>query len=75
MNAYLQLPFDDDSQKLVKVNTHKGLFKFKRLPFGVSAAPAIFQCYMETILRCQPGTAVYLDDILISVALSVAPIH
>ena len=36
--AYLQLQLDDDSKKLVTVNTHRGLFQYNRLPFGVSAA-------------------------------------
>ena len=65
-NAYLQLPLDEDSQKLVTIHTHKGLFKYHRLPFGVSTAPAIFQRCMETISRGQTGVSVYLDDILIT---------
>ena len=39
--SYLQLPLDEASKQYVRVNTHKGLFKYNRLPFGVSAAPAI----------------------------------
>ena len=32
--AYLQFPLDEESQEYVTVNTHKGLFKYTRLPFG-----------------------------------------
>ena len=64
--AYQQLKLDQQSQKYVVINTHKGLFRYTRLPFGVSSAPGIFQKMIETILRGVPGVAVYLDDILIS---------
>ena len=64
--AYLQLQLDDDSKKLVTVNTHRGLFQYHRLPFGVSAAPAVFQRCIETLLQSCHGVSVYLDDILIT---------
>ena len=47
-NAYLQLPLSDESKQYVVINTHRGLFQYNRLPFGVSSAPAIFQQLMET---------------------------
>lgn len=50
----------------VTINTHKGLYKYKRLPYGVASAPAIFQKLMEQILRGIPGVVVYIDDILIT---------
>ena len=65
-NAYQQLPLDKESQKLTTINTPKGLFSYMRLPFGVSAAPAIFQRTLDSILQGIPKTAVYLDDILIT---------
>ena len=37
--AYQQLRLDDESMKYVVVNTHKGLFQYTRLPFGISSAP------------------------------------
>ena len=42
-HAYQQLPLDEDSQMLTTINTPKGLYVYNRLPFGVSAAPGIFQ--------------------------------
>ena len=39
--TYLQLPVDDDSKDLLVINTPKGLFRYNRLPYGVSVAPAI----------------------------------
>ena len=48
------------------VNTHKGLFRYNRLPFGISLAPGIFQRTMESLLQDIPSVIVYIDDILIS---------
>ena len=48
------------------INTHKGLFRYTRLPFGISAAPGIFQRVMDNILQGILGVMVYLDDILIT---------
>ena len=54
------------SATYVTVNTHKGLFQYNRLPFGVASAPAIFQRYMETLLQGIPAISVYIDDILVT---------
>lgn len=42
-HAYQQILLDEESKKHVTVNTHRGLFMYNRLPFGVASAPAIFQ--------------------------------
>ncbi|KAJ8882142.1 hypothetical protein PR048_018630 [Dryococelus australis] len=40
-NAYQKLEVPDQYQHLLPINTHRGLFHFKRLPYGVASAPAI----------------------------------
>ena len=53
-SAYQQVPLDEASSKLVTINTHQGLYKYMRLPFGVSSAPAVFQRIMDTMLQGIP---------------------
>ena len=64
--AYQQVPLEESSKKYVVVNTHRGLFRYTRLPFGVSSAPGIFQRVIESLLQGIEGVVVYLDDILIT---------
>ena len=49
--AYQQILLDEDSRQYVTINTHKGLFQYKRLPFGASSAPGIFQRTMESLVQ------------------------
>ena len=64
--AYQRIVLDEDSRTYVVINTHRGLFQYNRLPFGVSSAPGIFQRVMESILNGIPGVVVYIDDILVT---------
>ena len=65
-HAYQQVMLDKDAQLVITINTHKGLYCYNRLPFGIASAPAIFQRAIETILQGIPHVCVYLDDILIT---------
>lgn len=40
--AYQQVLLDDESKKYTTVNTHKGLFVYNRLCFGINSAVSIF---------------------------------
>lgn len=42
-----------------------GRFCFKRLPFGITSAPKIFQRLMSALLKGLEGTVVVMDDILV----------
>ena len=48
------------------INTHKGLFRYTRLPFRISSVPGIFQQVIKSLLQGIRGIAVYLDDIPIT---------
>lgn len=63
--AYQQLLVSEATQKLLVVNTHKGLYAYRRLPFGVKPAASIFQSVMDRILSGLSNSQTYLDDILV----------
>ena len=42
-----------------------GLFQFRRMPFGLSGAPASFQRLMDKVCRGLPFTTTYLDNVLV----------
>ena len=47
---YQQVQLNAAPKELVVINTHRGLFQYNRLPFGVSSAPGIFSRMMENLL-------------------------
>lgn len=63
--AYTQVTVDDNTAKLLTLNTCKGLYTVHRLAFGVKACPGIFQRLMTSLLAGIPGVAVLIDDIII----------
>ncbi len=65
-HAYNQLVLEDSARNYLTINTHRGLYQYTRLPFGVASAPAIFQKVMDTVLRGVPRVICYIDDILIT---------
>ena len=57
---------DEESQKLLTINTHKGLFRCNRLLFGVSSASGLWQKNIEQVLQGLTGVQCILDDMLIT---------
>src|SRR4029434_11283175 len=54
------------SRKYLTITTHKGMFCFNRLPFGITSAPSIFQKIMDQVLQGLPNVHCFLDDILVT---------
>ena len=46
-HAYEQIELHQSSRKFVTINTPRRLFTYKRLQYGVSSAPGIFQRVMD----------------------------
>lgn len=65
-DAFLQVKVDEQSRKLLTINTHRGLYQFNRLPFGIKAAPGAFQQIMSTMVEGLDGVAAYMDDLIVS---------
>uniref|UniRef100_A0A1Y1NHT7 RNA-directed DNA polymerase n=1 Tax=Photinus pyralis TaxID=7054 RepID=A0A1Y1NHT7_PHOPY len=64
--AYQQLEVDDKSAEAQTIITHKGPFRVKRLQFGISVAPQIFQNFMDQRLSGIQGVFPYFDDVLVA---------
>ena len=63
--AYQQVELDNESQSLVAINTHLGLYTYTRCPYGISAAPSLFQSVMDRVLEGL-NCGCYLDDIVVT---------
>ena len=64
-SGFWQLPLDEETARLTTFITPFGRYFFRRLPFGISIAPEVFQRTMESILRDIDGVEEYMDDILV----------
>jgi len=53
-SAYLQIPLDEQSKEYTTINTHKGLYCYNRLPFGVASAPSISSVLWK--ISCKEST-------------------
>ena len=69
--GYWQIPDHLESREKTAFVTHRGLYEFRVMPFGLRNAPAAFQRLMEQVLRGlnpEEGpdfVAAYIDDVLI----------
>ncbi|XP_063854223.1 uncharacterized protein K02A2.6-like [Scylla paramamosain] len=63
-SAYHKLVFEKASHPITAFITHKGLFQFKKVPFGLASAAAAFQKLVDRLLAGIPGCQHYLDDIV-----------
>ena len=63
--VYSRVEVSATPRELLTINNHRGLFHYRRLPFGVKTAPAIFQQIMETMLTRVESAAECIDDIMV----------
>ena len=65
LKAFLQVHLTEESSKLLVINTHKGRYRFKRMPFGAKMSQDMFQMKMDIIMEKCPGVISIHDDIVI----------
>ena len=64
-SGFFQIPLHPDSCKLTTFITPFGRFHFKRLPFGITSAPEIFQRKMMETMQGLEGVEIFMDDVLV----------
>ena len=69
--GYWQVQVHPDSCEKIAFITHRGLYEFSVMPFGLKNAPAVFQRLMQRVLmglNPEEGpsfVSVYLDDVIV----------
>lgn len=64
-SGFFQIPLHSGSSRLTTFITPFSRYCFRRLPFGITSAPEIFQRKMTETLQGLQGVAVYMDDIVV----------
>ena len=63
--GYHQLELHPDSRSITTFTTHRGLHQYKRLMFGITSAPEVYQHVIQQSLQGCEGVANITDDIII----------
>ncbi|VDI15716.1 Hypothetical predicted protein [Mytilus galloprovincialis] len=82
--AYQQIELDEDSKRYVTINTHKGLFRSNKLPYGVASSPV--ESKVEAIdkapspanvteLKAYLGMLNYYNRFLANLSHLLKPLH
>jgi hypothetical protein len=65
--GFTQLEMNEDDVEKTAFRSHRGLFQFRRMPFGLKNGPSIFQRIMQGVLAPYLWIfcLVYIDDIVV----------
>ncbi|GFR93012.1 retrovirus-related Pol polyprotein [Elysia marginata] len=61
-----QLELSEESRHITTFTTHVGLRRYKRLMFGIYAAPELFQHHLNQILHDIQGATNHIDDFMLT---------
>ena len=64
-DGFWSVHLDNTSSHLITFNTHKGRYRFLRMPFSLKMAQDIFQMRMDQITERLPGIIAIHDDICV----------
>ncbi|XP_038060004.1 uncharacterized protein K02A2.6-like [Patiria miniata] len=63
--GFHQIELDEQSRDITTFVTHKGLYRYKRLMFGINAAPEMYQNVISQVIGVGEGVANISDDIVV----------
>ena len=63
--SFHQIELDEKSRFITTFATHRGLYRYRRLMFGISCAPEIHQRVIQQVLADCEGTRNIADDIVV----------
>ncbi|XP_068220404.1 uncharacterized protein [Palaemon carinicauda] len=63
--AYYQVPMEESCRKYTAFSTNRGLFQFKRMPFGLSTACSTYNRLMRQVLKNLDHVSFYFDNIFV----------
>jgi len=63
--GFHQVELDPESRAITTFITHEGLYRYKRLMFGISSAPEKYQQIIHNVLQGCQGVANIADDIIV----------
>ncbi|XP_070387975.1 uncharacterized protein [Dermacentor albipictus] len=64
-SGFYQIKLSEECQKLTTFITPYGRYCYRRLPFGITSAPHIFQRKFSQVIEGLDGVLNYMDDILV----------
>ncbi|XP_033758102.1 uncharacterized protein K02A2.6-like [Pecten maximus] len=64
-HGYHQIELDEDSRDITTFVTHTGLYRYKRLMFGISSAPEKYQQVISQVFQDCEGVQNISDDIVV----------
>ena len=64
-SAYHQIKLSPESRDITTFGTHKGLYRYKRLMFGISCAPDMYQMVLHQVLQECDGAHNILEDVIV----------
>ena len=64
-SVYHQIELSPESRDITTFATHLGLYRYKRLMFGISCAPEMYQRVLQQVLQGCEGAQNIIDDIIV----------
>ena len=74
-SGFWHVQLDEPSSYLTTFHTPFGRYRWKRMPFGISSAPEIFQRRMHELIESLTGVEVVADDFVVVVGENTSEIE